>query len=262
VSRLLRDPWSPVNSQLGLKQLSPRSTSFRALNQRRAFEQIISQVEEAIIDGRLTPGDRLPSERQLAETFGVSRASVREAMRVLEMFGVVTARRGKGPDAGSIVSTGASSGISSVLGLHAALLRIPTADIVALRAVVEGYAVELAAQHAASEHLTRLNALLDEMPKADSVPDFNVLDTELHVELARASGNALLPVLMEALRQVVRQTMVAGHLRLDDWNAARNRLITEHREIITLIEAHDAQKAGAAVRTHILTFYESVAETT
>ena len=76
------------------------------------------QIEEAIVDGRLRPGDRLPSERELAETFGVSRASVREALRALEVFGVVVARRGTGPDAGSIVADGAGEGLSNARRLH------------------------------------------------------------------------------------------------------------------------------------------------
>ena len=71
---------------------------FQAVEQRRTFEQILLQIEEAIISGGLKPGDRLPPERDLAQTFGVSRASVREALRVLEMFGVIVARRGTGPD--------------------------------------------------------------------------------------------------------------------------------------------------------------------
>ena len=68
--------------------------SFQELDQRRAFEKILGQIEEAIVQGRLQSGDRLPSERELAESFGASRASVREALRVLEAFGVVVARRG------------------------------------------------------------------------------------------------------------------------------------------------------------------------
>src|SRR6266702_8324352 len=101
---------------------------FQAVEQRRTFEQVLVQVEEAIISGGLQPGDRLPAERELAQTFGVSRASVREALRVLEMFGVMVARRGTGADAGSVVADSAQSGLQSALRLHAGLLRIPTRD--------------------------------------------------------------------------------------------------------------------------------------
>jgi GntR family transcriptional regulator, transcriptional repressor for pyruvate dehydrogenase complex len=131
--------------------------AFQAVEQRRTFEQILLQIEEAIIDGRLKPGDKLPPERDLAQTFGVSRASVREALRVLEMFGVIVARRGTGPEAGSIVADSAGNGLESALRLHVGLRRIPASDVVAVRAVLEQQAGQL-------------------------------------------SGNALLPVLLDALR--------------------------------------------------------------
>src|SRR5213593_3658038 len=92
---------------------------FRPVAQRRAFEDVIVQVEEAIAAGRLQPGDRLPPERELALQLQVSRASVREALRVLEAFGVIAARRGTGADSGSILSLQNESPLSGLLRLYA-----------------------------------------------------------------------------------------------------------------------------------------------
>lgn len=233
---------------------------FQAVEQRRTFEQILLQVEEAIIDGRLKPGDRLPAERDLAQTFGVSRASVREALRVLEMFGVINARRGTGPDAGSIVAGSAQNGLESALRLHVGLLRIPTKDMVEVRAVLEQQAAQKAAERADDKMTSHLHEIVDGMRAATVISDFNELDTEFHVELARVSGNALLPVLMEALRGTMRRAMLEGFERLPDWRAERDHLVGEHERMIGYIEAGDRVAAGAAMQNHVMRFYRHVME--
>lgn len=248
---------------------------FQAVEQRRTFEQILLQVEEAIIDGRLQPGDRLPAERDLAQMFGVSRASVREALRVLEMFGVMVARRGTGSDAGSVVADGAQNGLQSALRLHAGLLRIPTRDMVEVRAILEQAAAHMAAAHMAAgraeagltAELTagltagltaRLREIVAAMRTASGIREFNELDTEFHVELARASGNALIPVLMETLRGTMRRAMLEGFQRLPDWRAERDHLVGEHEQVISHVEAGDAAGAASALKNHVNRFYRHV----
>jgi GntR family transcriptional regulator, transcriptional repressor for pyruvate dehydrogenase complex len=237
-----------------------REQPFQAVEQRRTFEQILLQVEDAIIDGRLQPGDRLAAERDLAQTFGVSRASVREALRVLEMFGVIVARRGTGSDAGSIVADGAKSGLQNSLRLHAGLLRIPTRDLVEVRAVLEQTAARKAADRRGDGHTERLREIVGGMRSTSEIHEFNGLDTEFHVELARASGNALLPVLMEALRGTMRRAMLEGFERLPDWRPERDHLVGEHERMITYIEAGDSVAAGSALQNHVMRFYRHVME--
>jgi GntR family transcriptional regulator, transcriptional repressor for pyruvate dehydrogenase complex len=233
---------------------------FQAVEQRRTFEQILLQIEEAIMDGRLKPGDRLPPERDLAQTFGVSRASVREALRVLEMFGVINARRGTGPDAGSVVADSAQNGLESALRLHVGLLRIPTKDMVEVRAVLEQQAALKAAERADDKTTRRLHEIVEGMRTATAIDEFNGLDTEFHVELARVSGNALLPVLMEALRGTMRRAMLEGFERLPDWRAERDHLVGEHERMISYVETGDREAAGAAVQSHVMRFYRHVME--
>jgi DNA-binding FadR family transcriptional regulator len=233
---------------------------FQAVEQRRTFEQILLQVEEAITSGGLKPGDRLPPERDLALTFGVSRASVREAMRVLEMFGVIVARRGTGPDAGSIVAASAQNGLENALRLHVGLLRIPTRDMVEVRAVLEQHAARRAAERVDEKTTARLHEIVAGMRTAASIAEFNELDTDFHVEIARVSGNALLPVLMDALRGTMRRAMLEGFERLTDWRAERDHLVGEHERMIGSIEAGDREAAGAAMQAHVLRFYRHVME--
>jgi GntR family transcriptional repressor for pyruvate dehydrogenase complex len=237
--------------------MSPQpSPPFKALEQRRAFEQIIFQISEAITEGRVRPGDRLPSERELAETFGVSRASVREALRALEVFGVLVARRGTGRDAGSTVADSAGEGLTNAIRLHAGLLQIVMRDIVDIRAVLESFAARRAAEHSATQ--SELRDLIDRMQAAPDAHAYHGLDTDFHVALARASGNALLPVLMESLRSAMQRDMLAGFSRLEDWEAERDRLVVEHRHIVERIEAGDPDGAATALQDHIMGFYRNV----
>src|SRR5258708_1926814 len=171
---------------------------FQELDQRRAFEKILGQIEEAIVQGRLQSGDRLPSERELAGSFGASRGA----------GGVWGAGGGKRAAAG-----------------------------------------------AGAEDTAQRRAMGGAIPGADDIAEHNRLDTEFHIELARASGSVLLPVLMEALRATVKRLMLETLASLDDWMDARDRLVIEHTEIIDAVAARQPDVAAVAVRDHVLRFY-------
>jgi DNA-binding FadR family transcriptional regulator len=241
--------------------LDPSSLTFRALDQRRAFEHIIFQIEEAIHSGQLRPGDKLPAERELAETFGVSRASVREALRVLEGFGVVAARVGNGPNSGSTISNTGGIGMTSALRLHAAVMQIPTRDIVDVRVQLEMHAVRRACTASRADDLARIRQTMEAMVAATSPEEFHALDTEFHVALARASGNELLPVMMESLRGAMQRDMLAGYARQGDWEPLRTDLVEQHRGILEAVEVGDEDNAAELVKRHIRHFYrQSLAE--
>jgi GntR family transcriptional regulator, transcriptional repressor for pyruvate dehydrogenase complex len=235
-----------------------RALPFQALDRPRAFEEILSQIERAIASKELASGDKLPSERELAETFRVSRSSVREALRVLEMFGVVVARRGTGPDAGSIVASGAETGLVSALRMHSALLEIPSQDLVEIRILIEAYAAGRAAELGEKEKISRLRDLVTQMDETSSAEAFHGLDTEFHVALGAMSGNVLLPVLMEALRGSMEREMISGYARMEDWEKVRRQLIAEHSEITEKIELGEPRAAEEMLRRHILRFYRIV----
>lgn len=249
-----------VTSNLVGMSSSSEAQPFRALQRPRAFEEIIVQIEQAISSGQLGPGDRLPSERELAETFGVSRSSVREALRVLEMFGVVAARRGTGADAGSIVAPSAKTGLVSALRMHSALLRIPKRDLVDIRVLIESYAAGRAAVRAVPDRAGPLRELVERMGATESADEFNRLDTQFHVTLGSLSGNALLPVLMEALRGSMEREMLAGYAELDDWEAVRQQLFAEHEQIVEAIDSGDSDAAQKTLEAHILRFYRQLFE--
>lgn len=217
------------------------------------------QIERAINAGELGPGDRLPPERSLAETFGVARSSVREAIRVLEMFGVVVARGGAGVDSGARVAASAETGLVSALRMHSALLRIPSRDLVDVRVLIETYAAGKAAESQVPDKTAPLRGLVEKMGNTSPAEEFHSLDTEFHVTLGCLSGNALLPVLMEALRGSMERLMLVGYSQLDDWEVVRGQLVVEHAEIVRAIDAGDPVAARDVLTQHILRFYREIA---
>jgi len=241
--------------------VEPLGSAFAPVKQRRAFEDIIVQVENAILEGRLKVGDRLPPERELAEIFNVSRASVREALRVLEAFGVLSARRGTGAESGSIVSAQNGSPLSGLLRLYASLLQLPITDLLDVREALEMLTARQAAERAGADEVARLGEYIESMRRAKTPAEFLALDTEFHLTLARASGNSVAPLILGAVRDAIARQMLQAFQALDEagrWNAERAFLVKEHAQMVQTIAAHDPEAAATAFSHHVHAFYTRV----
>lgn len=222
----------------------------------RTHEQVLAQIEQKILDGTLRAGEKLPSERELVTALGVSRTSVREALRALEAMGVIEARTGSGHSAGAVITGKSTPALTNLLRLHLALARISLADLVEIRVQLERNAALGAAAARTPENIRQLAELITAMRSADSgYQEFNALDTEFHVSIARISGNALATDLMQALRGAVESEMAAAFARFDDWRAVAGSLVDEHEAILRAIEKGDGEAAAGLVDRHITSFY-------
>jgi DNA-binding FadR family transcriptional regulator len=237
-------------------QHTPAAPEWRPVRRRRAFEEVVDQIEEQIAAGRLRPGDRLPGERHLAATLGVSRPSVREAMRVLEAMGVLVANTGSGPDAGAILTDTPGPALAGVLRLHVGLTNFAVDDVVEARALIERWAVEAAARRRRPRDVARLRSIVDRMDDPSAgLDEFRALDTELHVAIAEVAGNAVVATLMRALRDTVaRQQRDAVDRLGEDTTALR----ADHHRLVDAIAAGDAKAAAAALEAHLGRAYRGV----
>jgi DNA-binding FadR family transcriptional regulator len=231
--------------------------SWEPVRRTRTYEQVLAQIEQRILDGRLRAGEKLPSERDLVNALGVGRTSVREALRALEAMGIIEARTGSGPDAGSVITGHATPALANLLRLHLALAQISLAELVETRVQLERSAARGAAAAHTPEDIQRLGRLIEAMKSADlEHQQFNALDTEFHVTIAKVSGNALTADLMQALRDAVESRMVAAFARLSDWRSVADALVTEHEGILRAIEKSDGGAAADLVGEHIVRFYQ------
>lgn len=223
----------------------------------RAWRLVLEHIERDLLDGRLGPGDRLPSERDLSTELGVGRSSVREALRVLEVMGLIRTATGSGPQSGAIVIATPSGGMSTLLRLQVAAQGFPLDDVVRTRLVLED-AVVAAMAGAADSDTTRAHQLLEAMDAADLTPgEFLALDAELHLSLAEASGNTVIAAMMAGLRSSIESYVQAGASAIADWDAMVTRLRAEHHALVAAIDASDVESARSLVRTHITGYYTS-----
>ena len=216
-------------------------------------DTVLSHVEAELVAGRLRVGDRLPGERALAAQLGISRASVREGIRVLEAMGVIRTAAGSGPESGAVVVADTAAGITSALRLHLASSTLPVADVVRTRVLLETWGVREAARHRDREQLDAARVLLDAMDRTDLVEEFLRLDAEFHVTLSRAAGNGVVAAIMTALRGAIHGYVLA--VAPDDWLPTARRLRRQHRNVLAAIEAGDGERAARLVARHIEGFY-------
>jgi len=221
----------------------------------RAWRLVLERVERDLLDGRIGPGDRLASERDLAADLGVGRSSVREALRVLEVMGLIRTSTGSGPQSGAIVIATPTGGMSTLLRLQVAAQGFPLADVVQTRLLLEdAVAAALAGQDAPD--LVGAHRVLEAMDAHALTPaEFLALDAQLHLALAESSGNSVVAAIMAGLRTAIESYVQQGAAAIDDWGAMADVLRAEHRAIIDAIEAGDATTARSLVRAHITGYY-------
>jgi GntR family transcriptional repressor for pyruvate dehydrogenase complex len=226
------------------------------------YELVLSRVEADLAAGRLRLGGRLPAERSLAEQLGISRPSVREAVRVLEAMGVVRTATGSGPEAGAVIVADPSSPLTALLRLHLATNHLPMGDIVQTRVLLESWTAREAAQkQAGSEETGELavaEGLLDRMDDPGLTPEeFHLLDAEFHVALSALAGNVLIAAVMSSLRTAIHGYVLAAVPNLADWDATAIGLRSEHRSIVAAIRAGQPDQAASLITAHIEGFYEA-----
>ncbi len=227
----------------------------RPVEGRRAFEEILHQLEEAIAAGHLVAGDRLPPERELASHFRVSRTSVREALRVLEALGIVRVRRGA--DNGATILEEPGNALNHLLRFHLALHHVSIRSLVEFRVVIETWAAATLASLGPAEALAELDAIVSRMEEEDPDPvAFHELDTAFHLAMVRACGNELATLVIDGSRTAIQRTMLEVLLDMHDWPRSRDRLVAEHRAIQGLIAAGEGEQASQLVQRHITAVYD------
>ncbi|GAB3276836.1 FCD domain-containing protein [Sinomonas notoginsengisoli] len=223
----------------------------------RAHDVVLRHIEDSLRSGTLKLGDRLPGERALAEQFGISRASVRDAIRSLEVMGIVRSATGSGPNSGTIVVSDPSSALGVALRMHVASSGLPLKDVVEARMMMETWSLE----HAAAapwtpEQLDDARRLLDAM-EDDALPSqiFTLLDAQFHVALSALAGNVVVSTMMESMREAIRGYIDDAVLRRGGWDDVVHVLREQHRGIFSAVEAREGELASRLVREHIEWFY-------
>jgi DNA-binding FadR family transcriptional regulator len=219
----------------------------------RASEAIISQIEDRIFRRELQPGDRLAPERELARQFGVSRITIRDALRSLESRGFISVRVGAG--GGAIVREPDIAAVGETIYDMLRRQQITLSELIEARNIVEPAIAEIAAHNATPEDLAAMRQTVTQAEEALGTRPFMPSSIAFHVALAAASHNTVLAATIYALRT----TFYAALAELRQPVAEMPQVaIRGHQEIIEAIEARDGARARQLMSEHLRYFDEHV----
>lgn len=208
-------------------------------------EAAIERVRSLIISGRLVPGERLPAEAELAVELGVSRSSLREAVRGLVTAGVLDVRRGDGTYVTSLTPHLLLTGIGAAVEL---MQEDSILDLLESRRLIEPAVTALAAVRSHADQHKEMQRHIELMARATLHEDLIRHDTDFHSTVARASHNAVLASVLTGISAgTVRTRVWRGIIDAD----ANHRTVEEHRAILAAIKAGDASLAEAAALVHV-----------
>lgn len=212
----------------------------------RAYEKVIEHIKNEIWQGTLKRGERLPPERELAETLGVSRNSVREAIRTLGLMGFVSSTQG----AGNFVTCDIEQNLRESLRMMVMLGETNYLQISQLRCGLESENARLAAERIQPRQAARLKELARLMREEPDPQKASRCDQEFHSLLCEASGNRLIKSLFSAMLSTFNDFISTMYVRIVEDPRQADALHSAHQKLADALAAHDAEAAGQAMRTH------------
>ncbi len=211
----------------------------------RLYQKVVDALAASIRSGEFAPGGKLPGERELADRFGVSRPTIREAMIALEIHGLVEIRHGSG-----ITVLDAAPAREAGDGLPTEDLNVGAFEILEARLVVEGGVAALAASVATEEDVQVLTGLLGEMTHSDVAVSAEA-DRQFHLHLARMTGNGPLLDTVETLWQLRSRSRLASIIEHRAEGSGREARALEHEQIIEAMRLRDPAAARQAMHSHL-----------
>jgi GntR family transcriptional regulator, transcriptional repressor for pyruvate dehydrogenase complex len=223
--------------------MQKKRTARKPASETSVTASLIAQIKTKIASGELTPGSRLPSERDLAKQFKVNRASVRQVLKVLEMMGVLTQRVGDG----TYLGTSADAILNEPLDFLVLLDDLSHHELFETRLIVEPELAARAADRATTEDLHALKAAVQDMQASEDTKGRLAADMAFHDAIFRASGNRICQLLFKR----VHRTLLSSMEQLSN-RVSLEQPLNFHKRIYAAVRAHDADAARLAMREHIL----------
>ena len=216
---------------------------FTPVNTGRVSAEIVERIKTAIRDGRLGAGDQLPAERELTRQLGVSRVSVRDALRMLEAHGLVEVR--VGAKGGAFVTAPAPSLVSEGFADMLRMADVSPADVTEMRLVIELALLPLAVERATEDDLAELEAICD----ASESEGYSVVrSADFHTRLARCTHNDALALVAEAFHQPLLRSLQVAKRAAPEMGGAG---ILEHRQLVAAMRDRDVARAVTIMSAHL-----------
>ncbi|WP_437678142.1 FadR/GntR family transcriptional regulator [Sorangium sp. So ce131] len=231
-----------------------RLNHFRTVSRSAIYVDVAGQIRDVILNRSFSSGERLPPARALAQQFGVSRATIREALRHLQAQGLLAPNGRTSP----IQAAGPNAAVDRFCEAltHLVQLRnVSLPDLVELRVAIETAAMTRSAVAPVAAHLDEARAALEEMERPQISPtEFHHVDIAFHAAQVAASGNQALALVMLAVKDSIRLHPDEA-LRARSFAAIRPRVVEEHRALLRAIERGNTRSAATLLRAHLSEFY-------
>ena len=216
---------------------------FEVVRRSKVYEEVAKQIERLILE-KLKPGDKLPSERELAEMLQVSRSSIRDAIRGLELMGLVEPRQGAGTIVRELSTEPLINPFANALKRRQELV----SELLDFRKMLEPPLAARAATHASADEISELEEILQRQVDKVSLGEVAIAeDAEFHYNIALASGNSVVLKVLDIVMDLLKDTRTRS-LQLE---GRPEKSLAGHRRILSAIKRHDAEAAKAAMRRHI-----------
>lgn len=220
---------------------------FSPIKNTKVYEQVIDQIKAMIEEGTLKKGDKLPSERNLVEQLQVSRTSIREALRALEVIGLIECRQGEG----NYIKASFEDNLLEPLSIMFMLEGSNPQEIWELRKIMEVEAAGLAAKRITNEQLEVLKVLLQSFIDCEDEEVSSEMDKQFHYKIAECSGNVLIFNILRTISVLVEVFIKDARKAILIDKENKEKLFLQHKELFLAMEKHNSAAARQVVRDHL-----------
>ena len=209
----------------------------------KVYEVIMEEIKDIVKKGELKSGEKLPSERELADKLEVSRTSVREALKALTMLGLIESKHGEG----NFIKSNFENSLLEPLSIVFLLIGSKNEDIIELRRIIEPEAAGLAAKNITESELRDLKEIMKEVNNSLDAEICAQLDKKFHYKIAQASGNHLISTIMFSISSLIEKYIDSSRIH----NINKKVVKLQHEEIYKALESRDSKKASEYVKKHL-----------
>lgn len=220
---------------------------FSPVKNKKVYEEVIEQIKDMIYKGILKKGDKLPSERHMVEKLQVSRTSVREALRCLEIIGLIESRQGEG----NFIKENFENGLIEPLSVMFMLKDSKSEEILELRKIIEIGTVQLAAKRISKSELDELKELKEKLKNLNKEENLAEIDREFHYKIAEASQNFLLLGVLNAISSLIESYIKDARKSILEEEGNRQELIKQHENIFEALNNNNEDEAIKAMTKHL-----------
>lgn len=209
----------------------------------KIYEMVMEQIKEIVKKGELKSGDKLPSERELSEKLEVSRASIREALKVLQILGLIETKHGDG----NFINNNFENSLLEPLSIVFLLFGSKSSDVLEFRKILEPVAAALAAKNITTEQITELKEIAEQLNDTSDVEICASLDKKFHYKIAQASGNQLISTVMFSISSLIEKYIENSKIH----TVNKELVKIHHEEICRALEMHDTAAVTDSVKEHL-----------